>query len=174
MHSLCAASAFLYLYYAFHGHYGHSRSRRWASSRRGEAPLCIYIYIIVNVSLRQAKVVDDDPRSNYNYSTTNNRSIRSWLMNLLKLLAPNGWRLPASRPPANNGVPVVGASTPCGPISPGEITDFVPDELESLIYGRRFVPGMGSYTPREPVASRTPANQLLKVVDMEGFLIRGW
>ena len=30
------------------------------------------------------------------------------LLNLLSLLALSGWRLPASRTPANNGVPGVG------------------------------------------------------------------
>ena len=43
------------------------------------------------------------------------------------LLDPNGWRQPASRTPANNGVPAVGVSTPCGAVSSREITAFVPD-----------------------------------------------
>ena len=41
-------------------------------------------------------------------------------MNLLNLLAPNAWGPPASRTPANNGVPGVGVSTPCGPVVPGD------------------------------------------------------
>ena len=45
----------------------------------------------------------------YTYFTINNiRPIRSWQTNLLNLLAPNWWRPPASRTPANNGVPTVG------------------------------------------------------------------
>ena len=38
---------------------------------------------------------------------------------------------------------------------------FVPDRLEMLMYGRGFVPGMGSYTPQVPVASQTAANHQL-------------
>ena len=38
-------------------------------------------------------------------------------------------------------------------------TVFVLDLLELHMYGRLFVPGMGPYNPRVPLASRTPANQ---------------
>ena len=82
----------------------------------------------------------------YNYFTIKYRPIRSWQLNLLDLLAPNGWKPPASRTSANNGGPAVGISRPCEPVSPEGITAF----------GKYFVPGMGSYIPRVPVASRTP------------------
>ena len=43
------------------------------------------------------------------------------------LLAPNGWTPPASRTPANNGVPAVGVFARYGAVSSGGITAFVPD-----------------------------------------------
>ena len=43
------------------------------------------------------------------------------------LFAPNGWRPPASRTPANNGVPAVGIFALYGAVSSGGITAFVPD-----------------------------------------------
>ena len=54
-----------------------------------------------------------------------NGSIRSWLINLLNLLAPSGWGPSASRTPTNNGVPGVRVSTPCGPVPSRGITAFV-------------------------------------------------
>ena len=43
------------------------------------------------------------------------------------LLAPNGWRPPASRTPADNGVAAVGGCEPYRAVSSGGITAFVPN-----------------------------------------------
>ena len=48
-------------------------------------------------------------------------------------LSPNGWETTALRTLANNSVPGVGVSTPCGPVSSRGIMFFVPDSLELYI-----------------------------------------
>ena len=61
--------------------------------------------------------------------TTTSQLIGQIMVNELAepLLAPNGWRPPASRTPANNGVPAVGIFALYGAVSSGGITAFVPD-----------------------------------------------
>ena len=61
--------------------------------------------------------------------TTTSQLIGQIMVNELAepLLAPNGWRPPASRTPANNGVPAVGVFAPHGAVSSGRITAFVSD-----------------------------------------------
>ena len=62
-------------------------------------------------------------------TTTSQSIIGQMMVNELAepVLAPNGWRPPASRTPANNGVPAVGVFAPYGAVSSGGITAFVPD-----------------------------------------------
>ena len=88
--------------------------------------------LVFLVRLREAKVVDGDPCGMYNYFIRNTGTIRSWIMNLLNLLAPIGWGPPVSRTLARkiNDVPGVGFSTLCGAVSTRRITVLVLDLME--------------------------------------------
>ena len=82
--------------------------------------------LVFLVRLREAKVVDGDPCGMYNYFIRNTGTIRSWIMNLLNLLAPIGWGPPVSRTPAyQHSASGVGVSTPCWAVSTRGITAFV-------------------------------------------------
>ena len=89
----------------------------------------LYSYYFYRSCAERKSRVDGDLCYIYNYSTSQLVIVGQMMLNELAepLLAPNGWRPPASRTPANNSVPEVGVSTACGPVSSRGKTDFVPD-----------------------------------------------
>ena len=70
------------------------------------------------------------------------------LAELAELLAPIGCGPLATRTPINNSVPLFGVSTPCGTVSTGGVSVFVPGLLELQRYGRIYDPGMRPYLLR--------------------------
>ena len=92
----------------------------------------LYSYYFCRSCAERKSRVDGDLCYIYNYSTSQLVIVGQMMLNELAepLLAPNGWRPPASRTPANNGVPAVGVFAPYGAVSSGGITAFVPSMLE--------------------------------------------
>jgi len=84
------------------------------------------------------------------------------LLNLLSLLALSGWRLPASRTPANNGVPGVGISTSCEPASSRGIPAFIPDSLELVVdVWKDFCSGDGTISSPAGTGSTNPSHSAI-------------